>query len=414
MSWLSAKYATFRMLRAKLGLRGALRHASRWLLCRLRTLDGVSGILGKRDIIAGHSFIEPNPFGEVYDPARHGQRTMNWVIPDFGIGSGGHLNIFRLILQLERHGFHCRVVILRPCQQSSAEAARQAIRRHFFPIAAEVSIGAETLKPAWATLATSWHTAYPVRDFRGSARKFYFVQDFEPYFFAHGSEYHFAEQTYRFGFHAITAGGWLAGKLAREYGLATHAYGFSYDHALYSPKPRRDPSQRQIFFYARPVTARRGFELGMLVLNEVSRRLPDVRMLLAGWNVADHRIPFPHTNAGMVALDQLADLYSQCDLALVISFTNLSLLPLELMACGCPVVSNTGANVEWLLDDSNAALAEPTVEALSGALVDLLEHPERLARLRQAALAFARATSWEREGERLVAHIEQDRHASAA
>ena len=60
-----------------------------------------------------------------------------------------------------------------------------------------------------------------MRDFRATAKKCYFVQDFEPSFFAPGSEWGFAEDTYRFGFHGITAGHWLADKLRNDYGMPT-------------------------------------------------------------------------------------------------------------------------------------------------------------------------------------------------
>ena len=42
------------------------------------------------------------------------------------------------------------------------------------------------------------------------ARRLYFVQDYEPYFYATSSESMLAENTYRFGFTAITATDTLA------------------------------------------------------------------------------------------------------------------------------------------------------------------------------------------------------------
>ena len=68
----------------------------------------------------------------------------------------------------------------------------------------------------------------------------------------------------------------------------------------------------------------------------------DVEFVLVGWDVSNYSLPFSHLNTGFLSLDELQDLYSQVDVDLVISSTNLSLLPLELMACKCPVVSNLG------------------------------------------------------------------------
>ena len=157
------------------------------------------------------------------------------MIPDFGIGSGGHLNLFNMIALLEKRGYECRVVIDGACQFTDGNEARETIREHFYPIEAEVVIGRERMKPAWGTVATSWETAYTVRDFKGTMEKFYFVQDFEPYFYPHGSDYIFAENTYRFGFNGITVGSWLAGKLRSEYGMNVLSCYYSYNKTLYEP-----------------------------------------------------------------------------------------------------------------------------------------------------------------------------------
>ena len=56
--------------------------------------------------------------------------------------------------------------------------------------------------------------AYPVFNSRCSGKRFYFVQDFEPYFYPVGSMSLLAENTYRMGFHAITIGALLCRQAA--------------------------------------------------------------------------------------------------------------------------------------------------------------------------------------------------------
>ncbi len=390
---LKRKLQSLKMLHTKLGLSGVLLYIwNRYF--RRHTGQTLSSSL---DVFESFDFLQFQPFGG--EPSLIGEttRTINWVIPDFGIGSGGHLNIFRLIYFLERYGYCCRVTIVGHSHYNNGHEAREVIRRHFFPINAEVSIGPYSLRPAYITVATSWITAYPVRNFQATHHRCYFVQDYEPYFFARSSESCFAEATYRMGFHGITAGGWLAEKLAVEHGMRTVAMGFSYDQGLYRPLPRRNPEIRRVFFYARPVTQRRGFELGLLVLNRVAQQMPEMSFILAGWDTSSYRIPFPHLNAGNVALKDLPDLYNQCDVALVLSLTNLSLLPLELMACGCPVVSNNGPHVEWLLNDHNAVLADAEPEALSEAIMSLLRDEHRRKQMVEASIRFATNTSWDVE-----------------
>lgn len=380
-------------------------HGTRALITRVhqKVKSGTAAsLLTKVQLLEFYDFVRYRPVGDPVLAQGVARTIINWYIPPFGFGSGGHLNIFRFIQNLERDGFECRIVIVGEPRPSSAEMARKQVCDWFFPLKARVFLNEANVPPAHITVATSWQTAYYVRNFRSTNHHCYFVQDFEPYFYAVGSEYAWAEATYRFGFKGITAGGWLEKKLAQEYGMQTSAVGFSFDRALYKPLPRKNPTQRSVFFYARPPTQRRAFEMGLLVLAEVVRRLPDVVIVFAGWDVSNYEIPFKHMNAGVMGLSDLPELYSQCDAALVLSFTNLSLLPLELMACGTPVVSNRAACTEWLLNDQNAELAEATVEDLSDALCRVLADRARLSALREAGFNTIATTDWETEARKMA------------
>mgnify|MGYP006075397773 CR=1 FL=1 len=120
----------------------------------------------------------------------------------------------------------------------------------------------------------------------------------------------------------------------------------------------------------------------------------DVEFVLVGWDVSNYSLPFSHLNTGFLSLDELQDLYSQVDVDLVISSTNLSLLPLELMACKCPVVSNLGPNVERLLEDGiNASLVDADVGSLATALDRILNDQKYRDQLMESASEFCEKTS---------------------
>ena len=53
-----------------------------------------------------------------------------------------------------------------------------------------------------AVIATSWQTVEMVKQAQGFKERFYFIQDYEPYFYARGSEAVLAEATYNRGLHA--------------------------------------------------------------------------------------------------------------------------------------------------------------------------------------------------------------------
>ena len=344
------------------------------------------------DVFGHYGFARPHVIPSA--PGRVESGTLLWFIPDFNIGSGGHTTIFRTIWHLEQKGYRSGIVICKPVMHQDVEEARAEIREHFFPLQAQVYLGFKDLPPCEFALATGWDTAYSVRAFTGAAHKLYFVQDFEPHFYAMGSEHVLAENTYRFGFFGITAGDWLADKLARDYGMTTHPVRFGVEQDRYRRRPRREPHIRRVFFYARPPTQRRAFELGLLVLNAVWERLPDTHFIMAGWDTSNYRIPFPHLSCGTVTPDELADVFSQCDVALVLSLTNASLMPPELMACGCTVVSNRGPNVEWLLSDDVAVLTDATPEAMTDAVCELLQDDARRSALSARGEAYARSLNW--------------------
>lgn len=357
----------------------------------------------KHDLIGFYEFVTLPAAARTENLVVPSDKVINWFIPPFGKGSGGHLNIFRFISNLEQLGFTCRIIIVGEPKPESAATAKKNIDEWFFPLKAEVYVGSSKAPPACFSIATEWRTAYWVRHFAPTLHRCYFVQDFEPWFYPMGSEAIFAEETYRFGFIGITAGGWLETKLRTEYGMETHAVGFSYDRHLYSMQPKSAGSGRKrVFFYARPPTPRRAFELGLLVLQEVCRRHSDVEVVFAGWDVSNYAIPFPHVNAGLLDIDALPKLYNSCDAALVLSLSNLSLLPLELMACGTPVISNRAPWTEWLLNECNAKLAQPTVADLADAVCAVINDECESNRIRQGGFATVAKTNWQLEAEKMA------------
>ncbi len=367
---------------------------------------------GGLDLFTPYQFVlrkEKTPFDkEAYEKAKDGKKIINWVIPEMGLSSGGHINIFRFVTMLQKAGFQNRMYIIKPQAFHSSEECRAFLAQHYVLDLdeIEVSINVAEMGFAHATVATSWQTAYTVRDFDNTISKFYFVQDFEPYFFPVGSEYSFAENTYKMGFRGITAGYWLQDKLHDEYGMETEGFSFSYNRNLYEPKEKRDNTPR-VFFYARPVTERRNFELGLLALNEIAKRNKDVEVVFAGWDIRNYTIPFKHKNLGSVREDKLADLYAQCDMCLILSGTNLSLLPLEVMASNSVAVCSRGANSDWLVNDDNAIMVDFDPDDIADKICYYLEHPEELAEIRKKGLAFAEASDWQKEGDKVVAAMKK-------
>jgi phosphatidylinositol alpha-1,6-mannosyltransferase len=115
---------------------------------------------------------------------------------------------------------------------------------------------------------------------------------------------------------------------------------------------------------------------------------------------------------GRVADDRLPALYRAADIVLLVSRQDLDagdvegfgMVLLEAQACGTPVVGGDAGGIPDALVDGETGLLVPPRDppAVAAAVRSLLEDPERMARMREAALAHARACGWGRVGERLA------------
>lgn len=313
--------------------------------------------------------------------------TVNWVMSP-PRGGGGHQNIFRFIDYLDSQGYQNNVYLYSTIDQITVKEVRENLKGYSKAKHITIQWLKDEMLPADAIFATGWETAYPVLNSSLQARRFYFVQDFEPYFYPVSTDYVLAENTYKFGFHGITAGGWLSHKLSKEYGMQCDHYNFGADPGLYSMQ--NHGKRKKVFFYARPVTSRRGFELGIMTLAKFHELMPDYEIILAGWDVSEYNIPFPYKNLKALPLSALNEVYNECAVALVISLTNMSLLPLEILAAGVIPVMNDGPNNTMVSNNQYIRYVSPTPNAMAKALQ---EEAKRKDLPQYAAKAAASVTS---------------------
>lgn len=344
-----------------------------------------------------------------YVPAKTHKKppyTVNWVIsPPGNGGGGGHQNIFRFIAFLEEQGHTCRVFLYSNSYLQPAPEAEAVFRKAYPDTKTKFAWLDGPMPAADAIFATGWETAYPVFNDPSKARRFYFVQDFEPFFYPLGSEYVLAENTYKFNFFGITAGGYLAKKLSRDYGMKCANYDFGAEKSLYDFT--NDGKRKEVFFYARPVTARRGFELGIMALERFYKQHPEYTITLAGWDVSDYNVPFPYQNLKSLKLEELSEVYNRCAAALVISLTNMSLLPLELLSCGTIPVVTDGENNRLVSDNPFIAYAHPAPDALADALHRVITKKDLPVYAKKASDSVAGA-NWETAGKKFEKILKEE------
>ncbi len=331
--------------------------------------------------------------------------TINWVVPPVGSVSGGHAVIMHLIRFLESQGHTCRIYFYDALGESSLAAIKKNMRNHV-PIKAEMFYNAKDMAACDAIFATSWQTAYPVYNYKGNAKKFYLLQDFEPMFEPSGTYSALAENTYKLGLHGISTTPFTAEKARKGYGMTTDEIELGIEPSEYyllNEGPRQ-----KIVFYARPVTPRRGFELGVLALEIFHDRHPEYEINCIGWDLSRYDIPLPYINRGILSTAELNELYNQCAAGLVLSFTSMSLTVVEMMAAGCLPVINNGPDSSLVSYGKYLQTAEPNPVALAERLYEAIESQQKDNAQARAVSEYASTFVWDRYNKALQAILERE------
>jgi O-antigen biosynthesis protein len=360
----SRRYRQIRNIWTAEGLRGISRRARGAVANRIGTHGGTLPVRSCDVIAADLS----RPSSPPVPPVKPGvPLVVNWVSTPAGPGAGGHMTLHRIVRQLRTQGYVNRIYLYDTNHVD--QRYYESVLRDFYGFDGPVANVDRGMEDAHAVVATSWMTAYPVYNAQCAGKRFYLVQDYEPFFYPVGAESLLAENTYRMGMHGITAGKWLAAKLCREFGMAAEHFELGADTSCYRPLAGR--ARDGVAFYARREVARRGYELGLMALELFATRRPDVQLHFFGDRIG--RLPFPFIDHGRVAPGGLNDIYNQCRAGLCLSLTNASLVPHEMLAAGCIPVVNDGEHNRTVLDnaciryvplDPQAVAAE--LEALTG------------------------------------------------
>lgn len=332
-----------------------------------------------------------------------GGASISWVITPPGAGSGGHTTVFRMVEALERAGHHC-TLYLHDRHLSPISYHESVIRQYWPAIRADVRDVHQGIEAADAYVATSWQTAHVLAahgDVPGC--RFYFVQDYEPYFYPRGSEYLLSEDTYRFGFRIIAIGGMVAGLLRSTHQLEVDRLPFGCDDAVYR---RTNIGHRNgVVFYARPDSARRGFLIGMAALEQFSKLHPEQEIHLFG----DGRVrpTFDATVHGTLPPAELAKLYNNSLAGISLSFTNISLVPYEMLACGTVPIANESRDARAELVHPEVRWCQPAPGAIARELSTVVESRDQLGQSDRASRGLQNYR-WQAVQEEFVQVVENE------
>lgn len=328
---------------------------------------------------------------------------LHWIIPDFGQGGGGHLNIFRTVRFLEKQGFYCKIWIANPVIHKSEKSAYCDLIKYYPTVKADLVFLTDDQYPTDgdALIATGWQTVEWAKKIRSYQVLFYFVQDYEKLFYAKGSNYFLAEKTYTEDINCICASPWLERIMKEQYGRNTCSYKLGYnktefyeDHSI--EKYSVLDNKKHIIVYSRIYTERRAVELSMIALHLVAQKRDDFIVHCIGGGVDLTAAPFDYVLHGVMSLEQLKDLYNACDFGVCFSATNYSLLPQEMMACGLPLLELDGENTRNVFAPDIIRFTKPDPLEIADNIEYMLDHANECRIMAEKAKKWVTNIPWDK------------------
>lgn len=324
--------------------------------------------------------------------------VINWIVPDFGYGSGGHVTILRFARHFQSIGVRNRIYVYEQSAHASCDELRKFISDNLLPIdGIEVYPSSKQMESADIVMSTFWKTAYQSFDLDNVKFKAYFIQDFEPYFYSMSSNWLFAEETYRFGFYGVCASKWLK-TMAHRYGMQACHFNLGYDPGVYYPDPLTSRDANRVLVYMRPSTERRGTELLIAALTALKRIRPKTRIAIFGTDDLGYSgLEFEAEMLGLLNEEQLRTQHSMSSITLLTSLTNYSLIPIEAMACGSVVVDvDVESMRETFGKESPIRLAAPRPLDMARTIASILDDKEELERLSAASIEYSKDFVWDK------------------
>lgn len=278
--------------------------------------------------------------------------TIVWIIPDFGVGSGGHSTIFRLSQILSFYGYkqHFMVHSLHTHHDASSVITDVCQRfRKIEKVSVEVFSRICDIKDeigkrnGFAIIGTCWRSQYLALLGENFDRRFAFVQDKEGLFRAYDAVSVFSDNPLlEQHMEILTAGPWLASRFenATPFTLGADVEIIDFFKNLNKnsqPENQRCPAAKRIIkigVYGRFVSPRRAVDLVWLALMELSAidRDYEFEVHSFGSPLGRTQFPFKLIDHGILSQIELNNLLPTLDIGIAYSATNYSILPVEMIA----------------------------------------------------------------------------------
>lgn len=304
------------------------------------------------------------------------------LLPALFEGSGGLRTVVALADDLAEAGFNVHIHVEVDESKTRKHQPPRDVQRELSELyglhRAAAHLGWPKRLPDSAVIvATAWFSVVAVSTIVSPARRFYFVQDYEPMFLPRGDLQLAAEASYEAGLETIVIGSWLRDHLRERHGVAADSVPFTADLTLYTDTGNAaTPTRHRVVALYQPEKPRRCAGLLSLALRDCMAATPELEVVTFGSADGPH-LGGNHRHVGLLPRRKLPALYRSATVGVALSATNTSRVPFEMMACGLPVVdldlSSNAAN----LPRAGSVLAKPNPSSLAGSILEVLGNPER-------------------------------------
>ncbi|MCD2256335.1 glycosyltransferase family 1 protein [Lactobacillus sp. CC-MHH1034] len=252
-------------------------------------------------------------------------------------------------------------------------------------------------------IATMWETAYIIKNKPGY--KFYFVQDYEPYFYPFGDRYQLAKKTYDFGLHMVSLGPWCAHMINVHTKNKTPVDQINFpvdlDNYPFSPRDFSNyPTKKRlkIAVYTKWSSPRRAPISIQITMLDCQKLLAKKGIHLDVWYFGTNKTArfVNGTNLGKLTRKEMVDLYNSCDFGIAPSMTNFSLVPFEMMSTGLPFIDFLEGTGSYFLPKGSYFPTHFNETALADTLLTAAQDTELLAKVVATSHQYLHNISWQK------------------
>lgn len=329
---------------------------------------------------------------------------------------GGQTSVLRLGTELAKLGYQVGYAVYKKqskeemqlCASSNLSDFKGSLHDMAELMQMMAENGGKATCPYDAVVATSWDTVYFAKKL--SAYRMYFVQDFEPYFYKFGELFMMASKTYEQGLHMVSLGNWNKKMIEKHCQPVSklECVDFPYSAREYPFEKRNFEEYRHkkvltlavyLKYYGKRLPTLIQY---MLVQLKEAFAAEGTELRVKYFGEAKSYKPKGGENLGMLTKQELLSLYREADFGMAFSYSNISLVTLEMMSSGLPVIELKEGSFTEYFSEECATLVSVSYKELQEALKSCIAEPSILEKRQQAVARELAPLSWEGTGKQFA------------